>query len=245
MKKFNLFILFLSLIPSLCFGGWYYSKVESGGGTTLSFVIAAHDDQASNNTLTVASGSLTGLQDDDIMIALILRHHSETTTSTPTGWTSVAVHTYSSSMRAELWYKVASSESGSYTWDYTNNQRSSLTIAVYRGGFDTADPVDAFSNTQYITDNTTVQAAGITISANDSPLLVIGGQYETSATTFTAPASPGTFAEDVDYSNITGDHHRFFYSQTANSGATGNMDVTASLSASVYKHAFALSLNPD
>jgi len=35
MKKFNLFILFLSLIPSLCFGGWYYSKVESGSPAYL------------------------------------------------------------------------------------------------------------------------------------------------------------------------------------------------------------------
>ena len=127
----------------------------------------------------------------------------------------------------------------------TTATRFSISIAAYRGGFDTADPVDVYSNTSYKTVDTTVEAASITVSASNSPLIVVGGYYiSNTATTATAPASPGTFAEDLDFYDATGDYGRFFYSQVVASGATGDMDVVLSGGGLQLKHAFGIALNP-
>jgi len=67
MKKFNLFILCLTLIPSICFGGWYYSKVESGGDVTApEFSSATINGTALVINFSEAVTRGTGYNDSDI-----------------------------------------------------------------------------------------------------------------------------------------------------------------------------------
>lgn len=219
------------------------STVESG--STFTFIAKSDYDSASSTTASASAP--TGTQDDDIMIALLFHHFDAATASVPSGWSTIAPLYKSNDTFIGLYRKVASSESGSYEWTFSTASRTSLTIATYRGGFDTTDPIDTYSNDSYGTSDEYNPAGTVTVSANKSPLLVIGGEFSGTILTHTAPASPGTFNEDVEFGDTTGDHSRFFYSQTVDdSGATGTMTVTISSSvAPAYKHTFGLVLNPE
>ena len=250
MKKIIPISIFLILLSSITFA-WMSSIIVGGGGTapagsTFTLVDTATAGGLSVNTITC--NKPTGTVENDIMIAIISHHYNDTSDG-PSGWTLEADSPYINGYNNELWYLVAgASEPADYTWDgWDTSTRTRAVIATYRGGFDTADPIDASSNTVYTTYNTTLRAVTVTASVADSPLLAIGATYSTGAPmTATAPASPGTFAEDLDSYDSDGDYVSVFYSQTwAGSGATGGMDITLSASKGVEKHAFGLVLNPE
>ena len=217
-----------------------------GGGTTLTFIASATAESAAATGVTCSKP--TGTAENDIMIALVQRYQTEEAVTVPSGWTLIDTEQYGAGARmGYLYYKVAGgSEGADYTWDYTNSVRIKIDIATYRGGFDTADPIDAYINTNYADSDTTLRAYSVTATAADSPLLFIGGgTISNVSTTCTAPPSPSGFSEDVDSYSTTSDFLAVFYSMTlSGSGATGDMDATTSETLS-YKGAFSLVLNPD
>ena len=164
----------------------------------------------------------------------------------PAGWTLIAHHRGNFEAQS-LYYKVAgASEPSDYTWSLDGPAKTRMVCSCYIGGdFDAEDPIDVYSNTEYKVSNTTVRAASMSVSATDSPLVFWAiGYYYDSIATFTKPSSPGTWIEDDDVGDNDSDWSIEVCSQIwSSSGATGDMDATASLSMTL-KHGFAVALNP-
>jgi hypothetical protein len=166
--------------------------------------------------------------------------------SVPGGWTTLAQNYESGSgTNYDVYYRVAASESADYTWGYDGPAgRSAGALISYRGGYDTADPIDIVSNTAYTTSDTTLRAASMTVSAANSPLVFFGAVANNASITATVPTVPVTFTEDVDRWDTDSRATLYMASYLwTGSGATGNIDATISAT-SATKHAFAVTLNP-
>ena len=208
----------------------------------MSFIAVTNYSNASTNSAVV--NVPTGTADNDIMFALIRQNTAPN--SVPSGWAALGDGTGLGGPGAvvSLYYKVASSEPADYTWGFAGAARTGFSVATYRGGFDTADPIDVVSDTTYQTSDTTVRAAGMTVTAANSPLIFFGGAHFTSSQTYTPATVPDTFVEDVDTWDADSRFARHIASVVwSGSGATGDMDATVS-SATTDKTAFAVALNP-
>lgn len=189
------------------------------------------------STKSVTVSKPTGTQEGDIMFAMITRGDTNAVpTSAPSGWGALAnkrgVWDYYG-----LYYKVAGgSEPSTYTWDWAAGSSTSIVVVAYRGKFDSADPIDAYSNTAYTTGDNICRAASFTVSSNNSPLLWLAGVCK--STSFSMPSG---FEEDAD--SKFGIATSAIGHKLVASGSTGNLDGTFGTS-STYKHAFAVALNP-
>lgn len=209
-----------------------------------SFVASDVYDSASSNSATVTKPA--GTADGDILFALVKHNANEAFSSTPSGWTQLGTSRWltTSSSMFSLFYKVASSEPADYTWTWATAARTAIRIAAYRGGFDTADPIDVVSDSTYQTNDTTLRAAAMTASAANSVVLFFGGTHISAAQTFTPPTAPASMTEDLDaYAGGGRLSHIFARLDWTGSGSTGDMDATIS-AANDQKHAFAVALNP-
>lgn len=207
------------------------------------FVAVAHSTDSAS-TASLACNKPTGTVDNDIMFAFIKRNDSTDPNTVPTGWTLAGSRVPGGANSFWLYYRVASSEGASYTWGWAAAGRTGISIATYRDGFNTSSPIDVVSNTSYVTSDTTVRAASVSAAAANSPIVFFGGVHNASSVTFTPPSGPSAMAEDVDYYNDQSRFARTFASLIwTGSGATGNMDATASIT-TIDKHAFAIVLVP-
>ena len=181
----------------------------------------------------------------DIMFALLSRYNSaEEPNSAPEGWTKLGSEPYIIYYYV-LYYKVAgAAEPDTYTWGWAAANRVKVTIATYRGGFDTNDPIDAFSNTQYIESNKIARAASMNVTAVNSNLIFAASVFSLSSKTFTKPATQDDdWVEDYDAGSVDPDMWQTFdHCNWSGSGASGVIDATISV-ASGAKHAFAVALN--
>lgn len=208
------------------------------------FVAVARTDAATGTSMVITKP--TGTADNDILIALIKIPAAETLTAT--GWTALGATGYdddtNTGTRTYFLYKIAASEGADYTFSWTTTGRNGGSIAAYRGGFNTGTPIDVVSNTSYETSDTTARAAGMTVAAANSPIIIGVSSHTSSSQTATAPTVPATFTEDDDFYDANSRTHRAFYRlDWTGSGATGNMDVTLSAT-NASKHAFAVALVP-
>lgn len=196
------------------------------------------------STTSATCDKPTDTADGDIMFALVMRNSTTDPSSVPSDWALAG------SMPATygrwLYWKVADNEGSNYTWEWASGAKTSITITTYRGGFDITDPIDVVSNSAYTTSNTTVRAASMNVTAVNSPLLFFATFYRTSSTTFTKPSVPTVdWVEDYDGGSTSPDFWREVASMVwSGSGATGDMDATASATGTTVKHAFAVALNP-
>ncbi len=213
-----------------------------------SFINVAHYNAASQTTpFNAVVNKPTNTANNDIMFTLIMRNNNGAVDSVPTGWTLLAQHQYSTTYHQMLYWKLASGEGASYTWSFASSGSTAITVATFRGGFNTANPIDTYSNTEYITSNTTVRAASMNVSAAGSVLLNFASFYSSNTTrNFTKPSVPTTdWVEHNDYWITASDFARTIDSMTwTGSGATGNIDTTCSTTGTTVKHAFAVALNP-
>lgn len=190
---------------------------------------------------TLSCNKPAGTAQNDIMFALVFCYTGGSITSSPAGWTLLA-----SSGMHYLYYKVAgASEPASYTWQQSNSVRFAISIITYRDGFDTANPIESYSNTPYTSGNTSIVAGAVTTSGANHATLVFAQQYGTTTRTHTAPATQDNqWAEDLDTYDAGADCGRAIYSDVwSGSGSTGTMTVTSNTT-NTYKHAFAVALNP-
>lgn len=205
----------------------------------LTFINTTSDSQASASSLTASVPTNTA--DNDILVALLVVASNPGTITVPSGWTlgaSDAGNDYS-----YIYWKIASSESGSYTWSWSSALRSRVQVGTWRG-VKTSDPIDQISNTPYTVDNTTLRAASVTASDTGQDILFFGYSLSNNLlVTYTPPSSPASFTEDIDVWDTASDcgvhAARLNWS---GSGATGNMDATATRSTTV-KHAYAILFN--
>lgn len=214
----------------------------------MAFTKVAHTEYGANGVTSITLDVPSGVADNDILFA-ILKHalgSSEQPNSAPSGWTLVA-HEYeaTSGSTYSLYWKIASSESGSYVWGYASAGRNGGVCVAYRDWFDTADPIDSYSSTSYTTADTTLRAASFSVAAANSAVIFLGAVHRGgSACTFSPPTNPSTFTEDVDRWDTNSRAAITVASLVwSGSGSTGDIDATISGSEGG-KHAFAISLNP-
>jgi len=209
----------------------------------MAFVASADADSSSTSSLLC--NVPTGTADNDILFMVIKRVGSTGPNSGITGvWTLAGTTNITSGNTVWLYWRLAASEPASYTIGWAAAARTGITIAGYRGGFNTASPIDVVSNTGYETSNTTVRAATMSVAAANSTIVFVGCVNQSSSVTFTAPTVPATFTEDSDSYSAASRFARTFASLVwTGSGATGSMDGTSS-STTTDKHAFAVALNP-
>lgn len=223
----RLLILGLLLIPSFA--------------DAVSFRAATHGDQTPGTTCVTSVPS--GTTDGDLLLAVATAHQEspDGTITAPSGWTEVATHYNAEFGRVSVFSKIASSESGSYTWTSSVNVRFACTTVAYYDGIHSSSPIEAVTNTAYVANGTVFRAAGVTTTATRS-LIFVGVSASNPPSTATPPTSPDTFTEDVDYGNNRRQRY-FAHLDWGSSGSTGNVDAVSS-EALTAKHAFLLVLTP-
>ncbi len=208
------------------------------------FVAVSNYNSASSASAVVTKPA--GTVNNDIMFAVVMRNTAAVSTVVPAGWALLGSH-INGVYHQRLYWKLAAGEGANYTWNWAAAAKTAITIAAYRGGFDTANPIDAVSNTEFVTTpNTTVRAASMNVSAPNSSLFWFGTLYSTTVRTWTKPSIPTTgWVENYDGGATTSDFSRTIDSMVwAGSGATGNMDGTVVTGGTTVKHAFAVALKP-
>ena len=164
----------------------------------------------------------TGITDDDILVLVALTaDFTEAPDPTPpTGFTlltSTNIFEYALDMEVRVYWKLAASESGNYT--FTNSSCSTQGVMLVFSGRDTTDPFGALETTNTGTGQTTT-ATGLTTAADDSDILFVGSDFFDNSNNLTPPTgTTPTFTERFDNSAAS------LYAATgilATAGATGN-----------------------
>lgn len=235
MRRLLLVLLLLSLaIPA---DAAFTARTPTTAGTTSS--------------ASVQIDVPTGVVNGDILFLWVGAQDSTppTVTSGVSAWTLVGTATPTgTATRSYLYYRIASGEPANYTVGFSGSAgyKRCVIIAYTSGDFNALDPVDVSSNTEYVTNDTTVRAAAMSVSDADSPLFFVGYVYTSSGRTWTAPAAIGgvSWTEDYNNSDLTNRFTVGAYSMVMSSlGSTGDINATIS-SATTFKHAFAVALNP-
>jgi prepilin-type N-terminal cleavage/methylation domain-containing protein len=201
-------------------------------------------DSAGSSSAVVSKP--TGVVQNDIMFAHILHFNgTDRLTVIPAGWTSIGRHKNGSYNQA-LYYKVAGpSEGSSYTFGLSANSKFAVTISAYRGCFNISNPIDTYSNTEYVVNNTTYRASSISISSPYTNVLMFPSIYSTAVRTFANPLTQGGgWTEDYDHGNTAPDFSRAGYRKLINtSGVIGIIDSIGQTGSTI-KHAFSVALKP-
>lgn len=189
----------------------------------------------------------TGVVQGDIMFAYILHSNgTDRLSGIPAGWSQVGVRNKNGNTNQALYYKVAgASEGANYTFGLTSSSKLGVTISAYRGCFDTANPIETFSDTAYVVSNTTYRASSMTLSSAGTTVLMFPSMYTTAVKTFANPITQGGgWTEDYDQGSANSDFSRAAYRKfIPSSGATGVIDSIGT-SGGVVKHAFGVALRP-
>jgi type II secretory pathway pseudopilin PulG len=189
----------------------------------------------------------TGVTQGDIMFAQVFHFNStDRFTTTPAGWTEIGRHKNGNYNQALL-YRVATAGEGgvsNYTFSLVSSSKLAVTISAYRGCFDIANPIDSFSNVEYVVNNTTYRAGSINLSAASTTVLMFPSVYNGSVRTFSPPLTQGGgWTEDHDHGTNTADFSRAGYRKFISSaGATGVIDSIGNSNNNA-KHAFAVGLH--
>lgn len=194
-------------------------------------------DAAQATSLSIALPA--GTQNNDVMFAMLVTRAANATITAPADWALVAGQ-YIGGVTAwgyRLYQKTAASESGPYTWSFSESIRCTACITTWRGANPTA-PVAAFSDTQYSTNDTICRAASITTTAPNQTVVKFCFASLTSPPTFTPPAD---FTERVDFSAGQRASVQASSRVYASAGATGALDSTMSANMDS-KHAILLAV---
>jgi hypothetical protein len=219
----------------------YVSYYGAGGG----FVEGSSASSVGTTSLVVPEIPAGYVEDDDILIAFIeqLGTDAATVTWPDANWTEWGRNDAGGdgSSMVYLGWKRASSESGSYTFGLDAANLHMAHIVVGKGFKTSGDPANvALSNTNYNTNDTTVQAAALVPSVASILLFVaFATQYPTGM------GSPEGAWNWIDASAYGDSYGVFFFALVG--AVTGNTGVVAATlwSAATMKHAFMVALEPD
>jgi hypothetical protein len=183
----------------------------------------------------------TGVEDGDILLALVAAKQTTgvPTITAPAGWTEIATHSIYDRSRESIYWKRAASEGASYTWSHDGSagQTTQVSIAAYSGAVGSGSPVNIYSNTAYITEDTTLRGSGITPTVQPVMLVMLAEIYANH--TVTPPAGmterEDSYDADIGYVQYVADV------RLTTTDATGDKDATLSGS-DVRKHAFLVAL---
>lgn len=183
-----------------------------------------------------------GIEDGDILLAFVRLYLSPGPPSVtpPAGWTSIASYTLTTPRRFEVFWKRASGESGDYTFSTSAATLGAVVISAFSGCLASGSPIDVYSNTDYVTNNSTMRAGSVTTTVADAMLWAAGSAN--SSTAFTPPSGTTEIADSYTASNWTAGVSAAYVAQAA-AGASGDKDFGVSATTTV-KHAFLVALKP-
>ncbi len=177
-----------------------------------------------------------GVADGDFLLTIVsIDTTALSWTGTPLGWARVAADVSSSNdgQIMSVWWKTASSEPSTYSWNSGDNAKTEAVVLAYSGANGLSGTPSSTSNSSANASPVSIAASGITVVDNGSLLLwVAGGDPDLNVTgSWTAPASPGTW--NLDFSDYTQGAPSTdstcpiaCASAPVNSGATGNVTGT-------------------
>lgn len=214
----------------------YAEEAPSGPFT---FIGTAQFDSASATAATVTLP--TGIQAGDISFAVCVHHNHPPNPTAPDGWTLLGTANYASVYYWWFYYKVfAVGDDTTPTWTWLAASATAAHVWVYRGGFESGSPIHQVSNTTYQVNNNIVRIASLTASQGNSPLIIFPSWICNYDPTFTLPSR---WTSDGRYGDGNSDVRTEAMHKIADSGPTGDIDITCSYS-DMAKHGFGVLLNP-
>lgn len=208
----------------------------------MAFRDSAHNSAASTS-VAIASSSLD-IEDDDILLAFAAYWRDGVEWGDfnfPSGFTVLETASLLSGGTCKIGWKRADTESGDYTFSNDYADEIYAQIASISGRLASGDPVDVKSNTLYQTSNTTVRAAGVTITTTGSDLIYCGLCSPDGTPELAAPSGM-TSRDSYDIAAL-GVSMELASLDNQSAGATGDKDGTAA-AATRWKHAFLVALKP-
>lgn len=200
----------------------------------------ANESNTSSVSTSMSCNLPTWIADNDIMFAVVVLYNttSYVIDEIPAWRTELASYT-SNSDKYYLYSKLASWESAGYSRGVSWDTKMRISIMAYRNWFNTSDIVDVVSNTWYRTSNTSVIAAWMNITNNDSYVIFFWNIFTTNTATFTLD----WWVKCNDSGNVTSDVYNCSMFKVLDSWATWDITATASWTFTT-KHAFMVALNP-
>jgi len=146
---------------------------------------------------------------------------------------------YADAVSITAFAKIADSEGASWTFTQSTEAWYSWAAFAY-SGVDTAAPIDVYSTAApYVTEDTTVRAASVTVTAANCLAVWLGSWINDVGGE--SAGDPSGFAERLDYQGTN--HSVWVGDKTFGAGATGNVDLTVT-SATTMKDACMVALKP-
>lgn len=218
-----------------------FHAAVGGGPSGVTFRSTNH------NSFTSAAPTCNapaGVADGDLLLMCVATTSVHTIANTPTGWTSLGTQDGGTDTSGSLFWRVASSEPGSYTFNDPGNLLSAsdtgkIAIIAY-SGVDNASPINQ-SDKIGRTGVSSVFSPTITPSVNDCMIVYIaatdppgGGQ------SFTADISPAATERLEEYNGVAAG----IYIQEYLQGTAAAVQLDAQASASDDFGVFIVALKP-
>lgn len=209
----------------------------------IAFVNASSD----NTGLGEATPAVpTGTQNGDLLLCICGSGYNmggpADTIGTPAGWEFGATQELVVSTiyyRASWFWKIAASESGSYSFGVAGKNNGAI-VSAYRNVSPTS-PIHQQSDVAYITNDSIVRCAGFTTTLNGCMLVALPALGAASPPAFTPPTGM-TERGDEGYAGTTVVSLADVLQATA--GPTGDKDATIGGFATTGKHGFLVALAP-
>ncbi len=190
-----------------------------------------------NPTITKPANVLDG----DLLVASGLIGSSSITLTPPAGWTQLCIS--ASGNNSYIWYKIASGEGASFVFTKSNSAVSGVILQAFRNVSNTNTlAVTPFSNTEYITNDTTLRAGGITTVKVNSLTMFNG--FFAGGSSISTPPTGWALLNNLSVDNLKLNIYAMpLYMYIYGTGvSTGNIDVTIN-SATTSKKAFLFVIN--
>ena len=184
------------------------------------------------------------VQENDIIVAVWTSESTDITTHTwPSGFTQWAVNSPLGSSYRSIrvgWRRATDSEPATYTFSHSasEKQHAGIVLAAYRGAKTSDDPTDGepISNTDYITSDLNIIAAGITLT-QEALVLFCSGWWDSPSTIDTYPSGFTYRGQAREWYIVAAIADKSF-----SSGATGDQTGTFATYNVSNKHAFLVPL---
>lgn len=180
-----------------------------------------------NTTLTAPAG----IQNGDVLLIVHLTGAVTTapTATAPSGFNLVSgTYPVSTSaggfnVRVNIWYKIASGESGNYTVTHSSCSSQGYICAISGGS--SSQPASTTNNG---TASTTTTALTLTTAGNDALVMFVSQDWGDFTNALTPPAgTTPTFSERFDTANTQSSILYVADGVLASAGATGNKTITS------------------
>lgn len=192
--------------------------LRAASDKTLSFISSSINRVSTSSSITVTAPS--NIQNGDLLVCFFYAATASATTL-PTGFTSVYTES-STNPRINVGYKIASSESGNYTFTPASNANLAAAILVYRNAsYNVVGTISRPGSTTVSAPSVTSTAPGILIAA-----------FTSSGTTATVSSAPSGMTQRAITTGSTTAPSTVVYDQVITvSGATGTRTLTWSVGA--------------